>query len=716
MTERPGVGLAISEGFGEEPGINVRLNGDARLGPDGKPLEQAFLKVVSAKEYDPASDVGVTDTMPVNPVDALTESLKKPMRLQVQLTCSDGRREVLDLSPDEATAWLRETNVAEKHAFANAKIRERRLKVAIDAAQRLTERNQPPTKEYLTPTEEAYLREFKLIERVRVPKPEGGYSMRTQLREDFGLSGFLGGSGGSAYGGFVVGGGLPEYLPIGGPALQNQTITDVWFALSRAWWHWVHNPIAKRGCNLVRNFVLGRGVQIKCRDKKTQAFVDDWVDNEKMQRRLRSIVPSLVRDGEVFLRKIKPGDGSLHVRELPPMTIWDVVCGAEDIEEVFYYIQRWQSIVHPYGGPPASDVRWIERNIPATEVIHVKINAAPGELRGRGEMHALLVHLKRLSDYENALVLKEKAAAAYQWHYAVTGGAADVARIQAAVQQNADPIPGSSFVTNDVVKVEAVASAIRANQTGSGSTYEAILNDIAIGFGFSLDYFGSSGHSTRASSLVKNEPSTKTIEDWQELVGGDIIIPLVREAIAEGKRCGDRRLIEAEDHDFAVLFPAVARADSQTRVTLICRGESMNYISKRTAAQLYAAEMDFDDYDFDFEQETIGDESDDTATASISHDFEQVKKGLPEPTDVAFGPGEVPDPAFAGAAPAPPSGVDTDPANPVSAAGAKKIARDMATGDRRSSRGMTEARRRQQVDAATRILERAGAIVVLPGS
>ena len=695
------------------------------VGNDGAAQRQAVGIVVERDRYDPDHDVGIDKVALENPVDKLTEALssRKGVSLELQLKTKDGRFEIIELDRPTSKLWLKSWSLRERIDFANASIKRRRATVALEALQRLSESGLLPTKANLRPDEEAYLREFGFIEDdATEPLPEGGYkpvgtrlregSQRVRTLEDF--PDFFGGPSGPAVGGYVTGGSF-EYLPISGPAMQTQTISDVQFALSRAWWHWVHHPAAKRGCSLVRNFVLGRGVRIKCRDKNTQEFVDNWVDTEQFQERLRSIVTSLVRDGDLFIHKLRPGDGSLHVRELPPMTMWDVVCDAEDVETVFYYIQRLWTITHPLGGPKASENRWIERNYPANDVIHIKINAAPGELRGRGELHAILVDLKRLADLKNATVAKEQAAAAYQWHTAVTGGPADVAAIQRAIQSNPNPPPGSQFVTNDVVKITAVASGLRANQAGSGSVYEMVLNEIAIGFGFSLDYFGAGSHSNRASALVKNEPSTKTIEDWQEIVGGQIIIPILREAIAEAKRKGDSRLAKASDEDFSVMFPALARADSSTRVTMICRGESMNYISKRTAAEMWAAESDVENYDYDDEHKAIIAELKDETGDVISHDFEQVKKGLPEPSDVAFGPGEVPDPAFAGGAPAaPPSEIPTDPANPLSGVGAAKIKRDMATGDRRSGRGMTEARRRQQQQAAVRILEDAGALVILP--
>lgn len=78
-------------------------------------------------------------------------------------------------------AWITEP-LRERIAFANSKIRERRATVAISAARRLTGKVVIEHKD-VTPDEEAFMREFGLLEDTRVPLAEGGYERKLRLKE-----------------------------------------------------------------------------------------------------------------------------------------------------------------------------------------------------------------------------------------------------------------------------------------------------------------------------------------------------------------------------------------------------------------------------------------------------------------------------------------------------------------------------------------------------
>jgi hypothetical protein len=70
----------------------------------------------------------------------------------------------------------------------------------------------------------------------------------------------------------------------------------------------------------------------------------------------------------------------------------------------------------------------------------------------------------------------------------------------------------------------------------------------------------------------------------------------------------------------------------------------MGYWSKQTSAKEYASEAEMDDYDD--EQKKIKAEIDQDGQKLIMKDVEMVTKGQPEPADVAFPPGDVPNPDY----------------------------------------------------------------------
>lgn len=668
----------------------------------------------SAEEYDPYAAAYAPEKGP-SPETRLSESLKKGMTLDLSLACKDGRREQFRLNEKDAAAYFA-ADLDGRIRMCNERIAERRLTVAVAAAKRLIERRLQPTSRNLRPDEEAYLREFGLLETVEVKlgkkrKPlqrpklreafagavKRGEKIDTKrLREDdfFGV-GFEGPIG--TFYGSGAGSGF-EYLPVGGPAQQQQTISDVWDALSKSWWAWVHDPIAKRGCDIVRNFVLGRGVGIVAKDKSLQPFIDEFVKREHFQRKLREFVVSQTRDGDLYVRLIRPGDGTTKIRWVHPMTIWGSVYDAEDVETVFWYVQRYSTPFIPFSDNlPAAQQHWVERTIPAGDMIHTKINAQPSDERGRGQLHSILGWLKALRDYFTALVAKERSQAAHIWHYSIDGNPAQVAAIGGQAIGAAKAPAGSVFVTNKAVDVEAVAPSTTAG-TGTGTTYEGLLNQIANAFGFSKDYFGAASRNSRANALVANEPSTKTIEDFQQTTS-ELVTEIIEAAIDEGSKFG---LIPKTitDLSFRVNFPSVAKSDAATRVTLAATGEAMLWSSKRTAAQVWADEAEIDDYDFDEEQAQILKEGVKDALEMIWRTYATTKKGLPSSSDAAFDPGEVPNPdeVTPGADPT---------ASATSAAGGASIKRDMARGDTRGFSG-------KEIAALREIISRRGSLTLYP--
>jgi hypothetical protein len=681
----------------------------------------AFAKFIEANQYSPDLEAYKVDEAN-EPYRRLHESITAGARFELRLTCADGRREVINLTHAESIAWERDT-LEDRIWFANAKICERRATIAYKAARRLQERGQQPSPKTCTPEEEAYLREFGLVEDALVPKQEGGYDRQLQLRERQIRSvrlredGFWDGSFNDVAGYGYDAPTQREYLPRGGPQGQQQLISDVWDSQAKCYYAWTHDPVARSACELIADFILGRGVSVTAEDERVQAVLDEFITRERMDLRLHAFTVSLTRDGENLLRYMPLGDGRLKVRSLPPETIWEIVTDSEDPMTVFWYVQRYQTryVMFAPPGLDAAKTRWIERMLPAEDVLHVKINAKESDVRGRSDLFPALGWMKRLRDYFDALIQKEYAAAAYQWKYIIDGGAADIQRVMASVIPSGRPQPGSYFAANKHVDVEAVASGVKT-VSGQGSAYESLLNHIAIAFVLSKSYFGADSHENRASALVATEPTAKHLETRQDVIGW-MYEQILDRVIDEAKRFG--LLDGVKDFTYKATFPSIIKADAATRAGLIREAEASGYISKQTAAEAFAGEAELDDYDFDTEMEKLKTElgPGQNPLQLIAHDMQMVKKGVPEERDVAFDPGEVPNPGAADARPAQPPSTpgktppkpDAGNASPTSAAGAAKIRNERGRGGAEDSTTM------ESDDHAFREAARKrGAIVIYP--
>jgi hypothetical protein len=704
--------------------------------------KQAFAQLKELPAYEPDLEAYTVDEAN-NPYRRFTESIDGGATIQLSLACRDGRRELIELDSVESKAWIRES-LNERIKFANAKIQERRATVAINAARRLQGKAVIETTD-LKPDEEAFLREFDLVEEARVPLEEGGYAKRLQLREanvqrafsqtSLREDGFWDGSFGDV-GAFAYDAPTErEYLPRGGPMGQQQLINDVWDAQAKSYYAWTHDPAIRFAIELLSDFVLGRSFSIIAASDKVQPIIDEFINRELLPQSQQSVTPwgpgrvtnrlhdmatQLWRDGELLVREFPLGDGRMKVRTLPTETIWEIISDAEDPLEVFWYCQRYQTrvVLFAPANIPATHTRWIERTIAADQMIHVLINAKESDSRGRGDPFASLGWAKRLRDYFDALIQKEFAGAAYQWWYQVNGGIADLERIASSVIPSNKPKPGSYFLTNDAVKVESVGSNVRSSVSGQGSAYDALLNHVALAFGLNKSYFGVDSHANRATALVATEPTAKHLETRQDLIIA-FLTKLMGDVITEALKHG--LIPKGQDLSFKVQLPSIIKADAAARGTMIRQGEAMAYWSKQTAAENFAGEAEIPDFDFDDEQTRIKKElgPDQDPNKLIMKDVEMVAKGEPLPTQPAWAPGEVPNPAYQPSQPsnghsngrsngATTTAADAGDASPTSAAGAAKIRKDLG-------HGSPGDRSTMESDAAFREeAKRRGAIVIYP--
>lgn len=709
---------------------------------DGPPAYEAD---VEAYREDPADD----------PYRKLAESVDAGATIQLSLACKDGRRELVELDRQASAAWIRDP-FPDRLAYANARIREKRATLAARAARRLLTEGGAVVADRarLRPDEEAALREFELLEEALVPREEGGYDKRLRLREDRGRAaasrlredGFVDGSDGFWDGTFddptAVGYDAPserEYLPRGGPQGQQQQISDVFDAQAKCYYAWAHDPVIHAAVELVTDFVLGRSISIIAKSDKVQAVIDEFMNRELLPQSLRSptsagnagrittrlhdMITSIWRDGELLLRKFPLGDGRLKTRVLPPETIWEIVTDVEDPLDVFWYVQRYQSRVELFAPSdlPQAKTRWIERTIPAVEMLHVLINAKESDVRGRSDIYPALGWAKRLRDYFDARIQKEYAGAAFQWWYQVAGGAGDLANLAASVLPSSRPQPGSFIMTNDAIKVQSLPSQVRT-VSGEGSAYDALLNHIALAFMLNKSYFGADAHTNRATALVATEPTAKHLEARQDLVIA-FLNRLISDVLVEAIKYG--KLGEKEDLSFRCELPSIIKADATTRAQLLRQGEGMGYFSKQRCAEAYAGEAEIDDYDFDEEMDAIEKEIGQDPRKLIMRDVEMIKKGGPEPTDVAFDPSEVPNPAYAGNATngkgAGGNGKSTglrqpDPhdASPTSGTGAAAIRKDLGTGSSGDRRTMASEAAIADDAAFREYAAKRGAVVIFP--
>jgi len=403
-----------------------------------------------------------------------------------------------------------------------------------------------------------------------------------------------------------------------------------------------HNPLAKQIIDTITNFSLGKGVAVMFKDENAQAEWNDFVRRNDFQSFLRVDCDSLTWGGELMTQKVERG-GLCWVKHRDPSTCWEVVTNPRDITEVLYYHFQWptqyQLVYH--AGDEVSE--YVIEDLDPSELIHVKINVAPGEKRGRSDLFPVLGWLKRFKDYYNAKVIKAQVEESFAIVKTVKGSPEDVNALMSDPTITATPPPGSVIIENEGITTSFLTPTT-SSQGGRDNTGEQIRSIIATGVGLSPEYLGvSSMSSARATAMQHSEPSARKFERRQQDMEA-YIRQVVEWVLEVGKRRGrvqQTRLVPANlalvkkalgsldfgllakaamgafkgelvempaDMSYEVIFPEISTDDRSQKLKDIATAAVFKAISHKRASTMMAKELMVTAYDYVDEQEAIREE------------------------------------------------------------------------------------------------------------
>lgn len=391
-----------------------------------------------------------------------------------------------------------------------------------------------------------------------------------------------------------------EFAPLfGNQFFKQQYFHDMLQTFAYAYEAWNHNPVAKRIVNILKQYVIGRGVKLSTRNDEIQNAWDDFDEEFGLLRHLRLWMVERIIYGELMLDKT-------NWHTIDPSSIWEIVHVPEDVEQQLYYFQAFLSdyqmfVGYKVPGAPGSEkvptVKFQINQIPAEQVLHLRGECVSNEKRGRSVLFPILGWLKRYKDLMTAEVIQKQLQACFIWDDTITGDDADV--LAHASQYAGMPVPGSVFAHNDRVKRTAVEVSKGGNSSGGGMIGEAILAFIATAIGLPKEFLNvvGQGGGSRATALVGSEPFTKVVDELQTEFN------LLLHEIAKTEL--PRRGVMYDKSQIEFVFPSVTKDTATEVIKNIMNGEAQGYISQRTAGVMFGAEMSISNYDFDREQLTI---------------------------------------------------------------------------------------------------------------
>lgn len=391
-----------------------------------------------------------------------------------------------------------------------------------------------------------------------------------------------------------------EFVPLtGGPFYRQLYIYDFLRMIAYAFEAHNHNPVAKAIIRIITQYAFGRGFDVRIDDDKKKKL---WEDYEEKYNITRNICQFWSKEAEIY------GDFMLNKRtwkSIDPSTVLDIVTDAENVDHEFYYYQSFPTAYQMYtgfrvpgelGSEKAKASDYIVRQIPASDVLHMKINCVSNEKRGRSTLFPILGWLKRVKDLYNAQVIREWLYSSFIWDVSVKGSASDVSAF--AAQFPNMPNPGTPYFHNQAVELKPMA-ALESRGTRGGSMGGELLSFIATACGIPREFLNvqSQGGGSRVQALTSAEPFTKAIEDVQSRWEAFITEMF--------KTMLDQNGIKYEEGDIEVLFPSVTKDTTTETIANLALVEAQGWLSKRTAGEMAAKELNITTYDFEDEQSKL---------------------------------------------------------------------------------------------------------------
>jgi len=359
---------------------------------------------------------------------------------------------------------------------------------------------------------------------------------------------------------------------------------------ARDFYRW--DPMGRPAIQTMVNYIMGQGVSISPKSEDPMVWWvwrDFWTcDRNKMELKQFEIIWRLFRDGEVFIRFYDKDDdgkstGKTTIRFIDPLLVRNPGGDGRQAPSNFNGTTTKSGIEHD-----ANDVErviryWVMSNsdsnefydVPAEEMLHIKIFADSDQKRGETFMQPIMKMLKQYNIWLENRILLNKMRTAIVMIKKVTGTPAQVTQMSqtlgsAANQRTGDNKKeqirgGSVVVANPGVDYQMQSPNINASDVKDDGR-EMKLN---IAAGLNMPEYaitGDASNANYASSLVAEAPFVKSVAYWQmfmefwlkklyrkvmehAVAGGLLDAPDDKEFLRRLKRVNDLQEQEMEDDE-----------------------------------------------------------------------------------------------------------------------------------------------------------------------
>jgi hypothetical protein len=370
------------------------------------------------------------------------------------------------------------------------------------------------------------------------------------------------------------------------------------------------NPLAKQAVQLTRQFAVGRGHTVVCRNQDVQKVIDDFRANPEnaIEELDKTLLQDLQVDGEIFLRKVPDGRGSGVIVPIPPWHILEIDTDPNFFRRVYRYRLYYSTETHStlqFGG------QIVDEWIPAEDILHVAINRHSYELRGRPDLFVVLPWLRAYKEWLENRARQNMWRGALLWDVSISG--ATPGQVSAAASRYAKPpTPGSIVVHSDREVWDAKTNPVGASDAAEDGRQIKLM--AAVGMGLP-EYMLSDGENANLASATAQElPALWKFTDAQQLMAEQVWTPIYRWVIQQAVDAGRLPpLVPVQDADgdpvldengqpemieatqaILVRFPELQQEDPKTLAEALAIATSSEWVSNEGAGDIIASTLGLD--------------------------------------------------------------------------------------------------------------------------
>lgn len=370
------------------------------------------------------------------------------------------------------------------------------------------------------------------------------------------------------------------------------------------------NPLAKQAVQITRQFAVGRGHVVTCRNQDVQAVIDEFRANPEnaVEEMDKALLQDLQVDGEIFLRKVADGNGGGVIVPLPPWHIVEIETDPGFFRRVLRYHLQYTTGTQSttsVGGQIVDE--WID----AAEVLHVAVNRHSYELRGRPDLFVVLPWLRAYKEWMENRARQNMWRGALLWDVTISGATPN--NVASAVSRyTKPPTPGSIIVHSDREVWQPLSNSVGAADVSEDGRQMKLMTAVGMGL---PEYMLSDGQNANlASATAQQLPALWKFTDAQQTMAEQVWMPIYKWVIQMAINAGrlpDEVPVQDADGDAIlgaddapemidtldavhVKFPDLQEDDPKTLAEALAIATMSGWVSDEGAGDIITATLGLD--------------------------------------------------------------------------------------------------------------------------